>query len=100
MSYNYCNLEGRLKIEGYEQSINGEVVLVATLLVSTDENDLFKFPIKLFGSQYATKELLTQDDNVVTICGKLMPYGKGLALYVSWYTAPKVETPVEESEDK
>ena len=99
MSYNYTNIEGLFKFEGYEQSVNGEVVLVGTLLVSADEDDMFKFPVKLFASHYATKDLLTQISNIITVTGKLIPYQKSLALYISWYTAPKVE-PVVVEEDK
>jgi hypothetical protein len=91
MSYNYCNLEGVLKVEGREQAINGEVLIVATLHVSTDEDGLFSFPVKIFGSHYATKDLLTQDGKLTTISGKLIPYQKSLAIYVSWYNAPVVE---------
>jgi hypothetical protein len=99
MSYNYTNIEGLFKFEGYEQSVNGEIVLVGTLLVSADDADMFKFPVKIFASHYATKDLLTQDNNIITVTGKLIPYQKSLAIYVSWYNAPKVEAPVVE-EDK
>lgn len=91
MSYNYCNLEGTLKVDGYEQSINGEVVMSATLSVLASDDSPLTFGIKLFAQQYAYKNLVTMDGQLITITGRLIPYQKSLALYVSWFDAPKVE---------
>jgi len=96
MSYNYLNIEGTFKSEGYELTATGDTLLVGTLLVDANEARTFKFPLKVYASEYATKDLLSMDNKTVTMTGKLIPSNKTFAIYLNWYTSPVVE-PVAET---